>query len=240
MARHGPELDAKEKLFVETYIQTRDARGSALHAGYSLTVARSTAYLWVSSPFEKKRVYEAVQDGLEKLVRKSRISNAQIEERLERIAFANPRDLIDLQRGCCRHCYGENGGYQWTEAEYYAAVEGAEKARGKMPAWGGGIDFDPFKDPNPECKNCVGVGVERVVPKDTRDYSPDAAALYAGVKITKQGLEIKTHNQLEALQLLAKMRGVLVDKKELSGPGGAALIPSRIELIAVDEAEDEE
>jgi hypothetical protein len=43
------------------------------------------------------------------------------------------------------------------------------------------------------------------------------------MKQTKDGIEIKTHDQMAALMALGKICGVFVDRSELSGPGGAPL-----------------
>ena len=44
--------------------------------------------------------------------------------------------------------------------------------------------------------------------KDTRNLSPAAVALYAGVKQTKEGIEIKMHSKMDALEKLAKHVGL--------------------------------
>jgi hypothetical protein len=73
----------------------------------------------------------------------------------------------------------------------------------------GGTGYDPRKDPNPKCPECFGEGEEKAFPKDTRDLSPEARRLYAGVKVTKEGLEIKMHSQSEARKLIAQHLGML-------------------------------
>jgi phage terminase small subunit len=58
---------------------------------------------------------------------------------------------------------------------------------------------------------------------DSRKLSAKAAKLYAGVKQTKDGIEIKMRDQDAALANISKYLGMLVDRKELSGPGGGPI-----------------
>lgn len=64
------------------------------------------------------------------------------------------------------------------------------------------------RDPSPDCKQCHGDGRADVLVKDTRKLSPQARALYAGVKITKDGLEVKMHSKLDAMEKVFKHLGM--------------------------------
>lgn len=88
-----------------------------------------------------------------------------------------------------------------------------------------GEQTDDRRDPNPECAECRGDGRGNVLIKDTRKLTPQARALYAGVKITKEGLEVKMHSKLDALEKIFKHLGLyMADKKvEVSGPGGGPI-----------------
>ena len=83
--------------------------------------------------------------------------------------------------------------------------------KGKNPAEfdeAGGIGFNPLLLPKSDCPICGGDGQARTVLKDTRHLSPKAVALYAGAKQTKEGIEIKMHSKLDALEKLAKFVGL--------------------------------
>lgn len=226
------ELNHQERLFVDAYVATLDARASALQAGYSTTTARTKAFLWVSSSMLKPHVYAAVREKMALKSENLLITQQMVMERLWRIATADPNDLIELRRIACRFCHGEGFAYQWTDQEFAKACSDAEKSGSAIPDFAGGFGFDTRKDPHPDCPECNGLGVEQVVPKDTRDLNPSARALYAGVEVTKQGLKIKTQDQVAALQLVGKHLGMFVDRKELSGPDGAPLMPTTIRLEA--------
>ena len=50
---------------------------------------------------------------------------------------------------------------------------------------------------------------------DSRDWSPDAAALYAGAKQTRDGPEIRMHDQMAALKVLAAYAGIVTEAGKL-------------------------
>lgn len=64
------------------------------------------------------------------------------------------------------------------------------------------------RDPVPACLQCHGDGLADVIVKDTRKLSPQARALYAGVKMTKDGLEVKMHSKLDALEKVFRHLGM--------------------------------
>lgn len=155
------------------------------------------------------------------------------------IACADPNELIELRRPCCRFCHGKSFRYQRTPGEMEAARAAfAQKAAAlpvgaAMPAFDeqGGIGFDARKDPHPHCPECFGEGAAVAHPKDTRKLSASARRLYAGVKVTKDGLEIKMRDQDAALLNVAKHIGMLTHKHEHSGPDGE---PIPITIIRFD------
>jgi phage terminase small subunit len=53
-----------------------------------------------------------------------------------------------------------------------------------------------------------------VVLKDTRTFSKAAAALYAGIKVTKEGTQVLTHSKLTALEMIFKHLGLYLKDNE--------------------------
>lgn len=140
------------------------------------------------------------------------------------LAFADPNELVEHRRDACRHCHGINHKYQFTpvglekrQEEWERAVREAVAQEQEPPAWDelGGIGFDPRKEPHADCPECFGEGVPRVVMKDTRNLSPAAKALYAGAKHGKDGIEILTHSQEKARDVLLKILKLYDDKAEV-------------------------
>lgn len=157
------------------------------------------------------------------------------------IATADVNELIESRRVCCRHCYGIDHKYQWKDANEWAlelarVMDENEKRlkawRGRtgdpptpaaLPTFDGGGGFWATKEPVETCPECFGQGTQEVFVHDTRKLKGGARMLYAGVKQTRDGVQILTRNQDVALEVLAKYIGV--DKKtvELSGPGGTPI-----------------
>jgi phage terminase small subunit len=95
--------------------------------------------------------------------------------------------------------------------------------------WPSGLEYD---EPNPGCALCMGQGQVVTIFKNSRGRK-----LFAGVKKTKDGLEIKTRDQDAALKNLSAYLGMSVERRELSGPGGKPI--SLANLTADDLSDDE-
>lgn len=226
-------MNTAEQKFVDFYLKSMDPRDAALKAGYSKTTARSISYTWVTDPDLKPEVYQYVKEQLAARRERYEFSTEQILRRYWQIATADPNEIVEVRRVNCRHCQGEGFNYQWTINEYAQAVKRAEWLKEPLPDCTGGFGFDVTLDPNPLCPECNGVGVVREFLKDSRDFSPRAKALFAGVKATKYGLEVKFNDQTDALNQIAKHLGMFIERKELSGPNGAPLqMPELIRLVA--------
>jgi hypothetical protein len=66
-----------------------------------------------------------------------------------------------------------------------------------------------------------------MVLNDTRSLSDEARALFAGVKETKEGIEVKLHDQLAALEKLMRHLGAYERDNKQKGEGQlAALLAS--------------
>lgn len=147
---------------------------------------------------------------------------------IEAIADADSRELMEYRRGCCRHCWGKEFLYQRTPQELRDHIKKHNEANEKRLKdgllaepldEGGGIGYNRTKQPNPECPECFGEGEGYEFFKDTRTVSPAAAKLFAGVKITQNGLEIKMASQERARELLARHHGLLDAKRGPHEPG---------------------
>lgn len=136
------------------------------------------------------------------------------------IALVDPNELISQRVGACRHCHGIDGAYQWKEAEYLKAVrdwdaDPIDRKTGLLkqaPDPSGGFGYRFTAPPNPECVECEGEGVWRVVPMDTTKLSPGAKHLYRGVQQTKEGVKIIFANQDKALENIGRILGAFDDK----------------------------
>lgn len=134
------------------------------------------------------------------------------------IAMADPNELIGLQVGSCRYCWGEEHKYQWKEHEYLEALDAWErKEREHMPDLAGGFGYRMFAEPNTDCPRCEGRGAEHVVARDTTKLSPGGRLLYGGVKAKRDGLEVVIADRQKALETLGRILGAFKDNVHLGG-----------------------
>lgn len=152
------------------------------------------------------------------------------------IAFTDPNELVAVRAGACRHCWGAGGAYHWKEREYLEAMEdwqravrawerdGSRTEEPKMPDASGGLDYRFTADPNPTCKNCEGVGLERVNIRDTTKLSPGALHLYRGAQPTANGYKILFGDKDKALDSIGRMLGAFDDRLRVDLKGAVASI----------------
>jgi phage terminase small subunit len=170
-----------------------------------------------------------VDDLLAKAARANEMSIERLHSEILDISLADARELTELRRGCCRYCWGARFRYQSTAGE----LERDRQAFYRLPAKKraalagpdgefderGGPGFHKHRQPNVACPECFGDGVEEPFFKDTRNLSPRAARLFAGVKVTEKGMEIKARDQDAALDRMARMLGAYErDNRQKSDP----------------------
>lgn len=213
-------LNRKRTMFVREYLVDLNGRQAAIRAGYSPDTARAIACELLA----RDDVRAEVEKAMAARSARTDITADMVLQKWWAIANADPAELIEHRRVCCRYCYGKNNRYQRTPKEMSEALRDFERAKMKAEAEQmpfpaefdpqGGTGYDPRKDPNPNCPECFGQGDEQVFPKDTRDLSPQARLLYAGVKKSDKGLEIKMQSQQAALENVAKHLGMFTVKIE--------------------------
>lgn len=200
------KLEPRQQRFVEEYMVDMNATQAAIRAGYSAETAEQIGYQLL----QKTSVVEAISKARQDQQERTAITADTVLMEIANVALADARELVEVKTGCCRCCYGEGHKYQRTLLEMNSDRE-RWLDKGKDPSEfdeQGGIGFNPLLLPNSDCPNCGGDGQARTVLKDTRHLSPRAVALYAGAKRTKEGIEIKMHSKLDALEKLAKHVGL--------------------------------
>lgn len=212
-------LNERQRAFVREFCVDFNATRAYIRAGYSESGAGESAHKLLKDA----EVELAVEERKRVLLAKFEASVEFVLREWMDIATADPRELVDTRVGCCRYCWGIEGKREWMEHEYATALQEALLNNFLPPAFEGGLEYSPTREPNLKCKKCKGEGIGRNVIKDSRYYSPKAAKLYAGAKQTKDGIEIKMRDQDKARDNIAKYLGMLVERKELSGPGGGPL-----------------
>lgn len=208
-------LTPTEERFVEEYLI--DLNGTQAYMRAYPTAKATSARVQACRLLADPNIADAIAAAKAARSKATAITSEEALQHVWGIATADTRELVEYRIGCCRHCWGENYRYQRTageferdEVELAKANERAVESNKTVLAFDpkGGIGFDKRIAPNRECPECFGEGVGRTVFKDTARLSPGAAALYAGVKETKDGLQVLTHNKGEALEKVFKHLGL--------------------------------
>ena len=224
-------LTPKQQRFVDEYLIDLNATQAAIRAGYS---ARSAA-VEGARLLTNAKVGAAVAAAQSARATRTQITADAVLTRWWSIATADPNELIEQRRTCCRYCHGTDHRYQrtaeeWRRHEAYVAaqqcgdtaaasgIRDAEQAA-EGPTWTladplGGPGFNATRPPAPDCPECHGEGVERTFVHDTRHLAPAARMLYAGVKVTKDGLQVLMQDQGAALVNVAKHLGMFTERVE--------------------------
>lgn len=234
-------LTPKQQAFVLAYLETGNATESYRRA-YDCSNMLSTTVSRKGFELSRKSIIAANIKEAQQAVRDAAIiDRAGVLSLLTDIATADASELSEIQVRCCRHCWGVDHRKQWkNQTEYAIAVAKAIDQNAKdidrwerdvaigskaprpepvdMPNDAGGYGFDVFAQPNPECPVCLGEGHTVPVYKDTRRLSPKARRLFAGVKKTKDGLEIKTRSQEQAIEILRKEFKIGIEADRAAAP----------------------
>lgn len=242
-------LSPMRALFVLEYAKDLNGRAAAVRAGYSPNAATQQASNLLADPEVRAAVDALIADRAAAV----KVEATDVLRELWRMAVADPNDLVQYRRTCCRHCWGADFEYQRTAREMardrreherdeqrrQAEADRANQAFTPTPFdAAGGDGYRANREPNPECPECCGEGVGDVFVKDTRLLAAEARGLYAGVKRTKDGIELRTHDRKAVLELIGRHLGMFKDKVEVSGQvelAGAILEARRRRKAAADD-----
>ena len=213
------------RAFAREYIVDLDQQQAAIRAGYSPKTAKVQACQLMQRP----DVQEMVKQFMAERSMRTEIKADDVLRYWHDIGTADPNEIIQLRRVCCRHCHGKDHQFQWRDdEEYQEAVQRAVDVAGEdkvpaIPSNAGGYGYNATARPHPQCPYCWGEGHMEVHAADTRNLSPKAKLLYAGVKQTRDGFEIKMRDQDKAMENVAKHLGMFVDRTEITGKDGGPI-----------------
>lgn len=212
-------LDARQAKFVDLWLVTYDARESYRDAGFTCKTDNA-ASAGASRLLKKVKHHPyTLARQVELFSRTADVQN-QLIATYHAASFADPRELVEYVRRCCRYCYGKGFKFQFRPSEMErrrdqyeadkAAAEADNKEIGEFDELGG-LGYDSKKAPNPDCPECDGDGEGRALFKDTSNLSPAALALFEGVKEGKDGTEIKVASQKGYRDGLARLFNMNVE-----------------------------
>jgi len=214
------DLSDKQKRFVDEYLVDLNATQAAIRAGYSPHTAQEQS----SRMLKNAKVKAYLKERQAALQERVEIKIDDVLRELRNIATANVNDIMELRRTCCRYCWGIGFKFQMTANEmqrskdsYDFEVQEAQKQGKRLAPFNtqGGEGYNAKKDPNDDCPECFGDGINTTFFKDTRKIKSGASSLYAGIKVTKDGLEVKINSKEKALELIGKHLGMFIEKVEV-------------------------
>lgn len=219
-------LTPKQRRFVDEYLVDMNASAAARRAGYSPRTADRTAH----ETLKKPEVAAAIAAARARVSQKLEIDAERVLSEAWNILTADPRELVEFNVGCCRYCWGAGHRYQRTPAEMERDRAEATNVGAQFDEQGG-VGFHGRRAPNSECPECFGDGQGRTVLRDTRTISAAAASLYAGVKQTRDGFEVKLLSKVDAMERLARHLG-LYDRFKVTGAAAEMLRADSIATLS--------
>lgn len=249
-ARAVPEvvpLNETEIAFVEALLAdpARNQTRAAQAAGVTVKHPANWAYARLKDP----RIREMIQARQAGVRSKWEGKPDEIVADCVQVMLADPREISEVIVTCCRFCHGYGFRYQSTPAEYrdrlarYLADHLTDDPYGTLFPMEGGADYDARLPPRPDCPECHGFGLPRVVLHDTRFLSIEARALYVGAKQGMHGVEVRTRDKDAARKLLALHTGVLPSSKNVNhthtGPNGGP-IPHAVVALSLTTTDPQE
>ncbi len=225
-------LTANERRFVEEYLSDLNGTQAYLRV-FPATTERSASTL-SSRLLGKVDIQEAISQGKKDRSERTGINADRALQEVWNIVTADPRELVEYRVGCCRFCWGAGFQYQRTDNEMARDEQAHEADQVEKKRKDEEYEYRPFdvkggtgylksRDPHPECPECVGEGLGRTVIHDTRKISAGAASLFAGIKETKEGIEIKTHSKDAMLEKVFRHLALYRDRLEVTGKNGGPI-----------------
>jgi phage terminase small subunit len=218
-------LNERQRAFVLHYLETLNATQAAERAGYRSPRMQGSRLM------TNDDIQRAIARGRDHIARLTDADPEGVVRAWLEIATADPLELVTHKRVACRYCRGQGHAFQWkTEREFDEALREAvwtlygsdteehatrraialERAddHPSLPTDAGGFGYNATRAPNPECPECDGLGLSRVIVADLDSVSPGARALFDGLKVTRHGVEVRLRSRDEALLNLARHLGM--------------------------------
>lgn len=227
------ELTLYHWLFIGEYLKDWDATAACRRAGYVGVYARAEGSKLLKHPMIKIELERSKAE----IVLKTKLTVADVINDIANVLRADPRDLVEHWQGACRYCYGYEHRYQRTLNEYRTDEDEAYSAKPPKPFHQmGGTGFNARREPCPECPECWGEGepYERI--KDTRELTPEQAALYAGVERTKYGTKINMRSKDSAREAAARYLGMNKETVDVKFGKLSDMTDEQLEALALGKA----
>lgn len=224
----NPPISDKQKAFCREYLIDSNGMQAAIRAEYSpgsakVTASRMLTYANVQGPLT----------GLQATVAaRSEVDVDTVLKMWWAIATVDINELISHRICACRYCPGIGQLYQWrtrrelaiAQAEFDMAHADARPSAAAMrPDERGGFGFRGNVATDPDCPECDGLGVGRVVLKDTTRLSLQAGLLFKGVHTTREwNVRILVADREKAVSQIARCLGMFQPERISPAEDGMA------------------
>lgn len=214
------QLTDMQEVFVREYMVDWNGTQAAIRAGYSAKSAGEIAYQLLQKP----SVREAIETLASARARRLGIDADELMRMWAAVVTLDANEISQLRRVCCPYCWGADHQRQYTPSSLEAARTKHERERqrrlkadqnddiGEFPAYADAW-YDKRRPPAEDCPECHGEGVVEVFFADTRNLSPAARLVYAGVKEGRDGIEVLTMSKEKAADNLARALGLFKEKE---------------------------
>jgi len=183
-----PATTPMEEAFITEYLRN-GMNGTAAWMFTHPGALPSAAGVYAARLLKKGRVADRIAAERKRMATKYEMTRDDLLAEFLAIVRADPNELAQMRCVACGSCW---------------AAEPDRKGR--------------WVDPDPECVECMGEGNSVPWFADTRKLSPEALALFAGVKLTKDGATILQHDKMAALVNIGKILGAYEKDNEQKRP----------------------
>lgn len=184
----SPAMTPMEEAFITEYLRN-GMNGTAAWMFTHPGCSPDAAAASASRALRREKVAARIAGERKRLATKHEMTRDDLLLEFLAIVRADPNELTQIRCVACTSCWG---------------AEPERKGR--------------WVDPDPECVECMGEGNSVPWFADTRKLSPEALALFAGVKLTKDGATILQHDKMAALVNIGKILGAYEKDNEQKRP----------------------
>lgn len=230
----------RQRQFAEAFITLRQkgvgdqsaARQAAVSVGYAPSNATQAAQKLLNQPVVRKHIDNAFAKHRER----AQVNGETILRYWFDIATC---ELPFPPAGPCRHCWGQDHQYQFTLAEYRAALrKHTSDQMQKQPHQRrpfddlGGTGFDKTLKPHPYCPECNGQGRNYILVVD-RDKLTEAQRMAIDeVRVHKDGsVSLRMRDRSRAMENLQALMGLVQPRKPLEVIDPARPIEENVNIL---------
>lgn len=230
MTKRKDGLNPKEAKFLAKFIESNNVAESFRTVYGYPQMSNQMAYASGRRVLDIPRVKEKLTAHTNLLVRRTQMSVVDVFQEWLDIIRADPTELVTIRRVNCRHCWGRDHKYRWRDSDEFAVAQAEvldwnskpdhATTQRPLPNDVGGYGWRKNHQPNSDCPKCDGEGHLDLWIADLATVSPQALKLFAGIKQTQHGIELKLHDRMGAIENVAKALGMFKTVIQLDMGGG--------------------